>query len=387
MKIIKKIFFTLLFVALLTHIVLYFTGNTHLYKAISCTYLVGNTGPSIDEYKKFEFDTVNISQPQPWNFSEKNNTYTLSAEQEKIFSENSTAAYLVIKNDSIIFEKYWENYNEQSHTNSFSVAKTFTAFAIGVAIKEGKIKSVNDKVIDYLPELKGAFANEITIHHLLNMTAGINFDESYDHPLGFMAKVYYGKNIKELTYSYKSSLTPGSMFYYQGGNTLLLSYIIEKVSNTPISKYFEEKIWKSIGAENMAFWSKDNVGTVKSYCCFYSNARDFARIGKLMLDTGKWKGNEIIPKKFMLQAFQPVNVPDASGKNVDYYGYQLWMTTHKNKQIYFARGIKGQYVFVIPEDRLIVVRLGKKRSDTYVNGHPSEIYEYLNTAFAIANAK
>jgi CubicO group peptidase (beta-lactamase class C family) len=219
------------------------------------------------------------------------------------------------------------------------------------------------------------------------MTAGINFDESYDHPLGFMAKTYYGKNIKELTFSYQSTLTPGSMFYYQGGNTLLLSYIIEKVSNTPISKYFEEKIWNSIEAENVAFWSKDNIGTVKSYCCFYSNARDFARIGKLMLDTGKWNGEEIIPKDFMLQAFQPVNTPDASGKNVDFYGYQLWMTTHKNKQIYFARGIKGQYIFVIPENNLIVVRLGKKRSDTYVNGHPSEIYEYLNTALSIANTK
>ncbi|NUM49858.1 MAG: serine hydrolase [Flavobacteriales bacterium] len=384
MKTLKKIFLALLIIAALLHITLYLSGNTHLYKAIVSTYLAGQTGPSIDEYQKFDFDTIKTNTPTPWNVSKTYNTYQLTEEQENIFSENQTAAFLVIKNDSIVFEKYWEKYNEHSHTNSFSVAKTFTALAVGVAIKEGKIKSVNDKAIRYLPELKGSFANEITLHHLLNMTAGINFDESYDHPLGFMAKVYYGKNIKDLTFTYQSVLKPGSTFYYQGGNTLLLSYIIERVSGMPISNYFEEKIWKPIGAEQPAFWSKDNQGTIKAYCCFYSNARDFARIGKLILHTGWWDGKEIIPKNFMLQAFQPVNTPDASGQTVDFYGYQLWMTTYQNRPIYFARGIKGQYIFVIPNENLIVVRLGKKRSDEYINGHPSEIYKYLNTAFSIA---
>lgn len=372
----------LLFVTL--HVGLYITGNTHLYKAITSTYLVGETGPGIDDLQKFPYHTLPLSEPQEWAVSSRYNTYQLQEAQEAVFAENQTAAFLVLKNDSLIFEKYWNGYTETSQTNSFSIAKTFTALAVGAAISDGLIGSVQDKAIQYLPELQGTYASEITIQHLLQMCSGMNFDESYDYALGYMAKAYYGSDVRKLTFSYKAETKPGTLFYYQGGNTLLLSFIVEKVSGMSFSRYFEQRIWSRLKPEQSAYWSTDKKETVKAYCCFYASARDFARVGKLLLDSGYRMEENIIPTQFLQEAVQPVLLPDASGNRVDYYGYQMWMTTIADKPVYYARGIKGQYIFVIPHAGVVAVRTGKLRSKTYRNNQPSEIFDYVETALQIA---
>ena len=309
------------------------------------------------------------------NYNKKNNEEILD-EIEKY----DPAALLVVKNDKIIFEKYWDDYNENSLTNSFSVAKTFIGLLIGIAIDEGKINSVDDPVGNYLPEYIDS--PELTIKDLLTMSSGINFDESYSSPFGHMAKAYYGTDIKKLNEDYKLTNPPGKSWIYLGGNTIILSFILEKVAGTSVSEYMSEKVWRQIGAKNAALWSLDRKdGLEKAYCCFYSNARDFARIGKLYLNKGLWNKRRIISEDYVKASTTAAYyLKDRNGKPVDFYGYQMWMTYYNDLDIFYARGIKGQFIIVIPEKNIVIVRLGHDRGPRLPNNHPSDFYSYIDLA-------
>lgn len=379
MKTLKKILVGLIIFLALASSIIFLTGNKHLFKAIATTYLVGKTGPSIDEYDIFENRTVEVGSPQPWAVSStynKKSNETLHAEIEKY----KPAAFLVIKNDSIVFEEYWDGYDENSLTNSFSMAKSYIGMLIGIALDEGKINSIDDPVANYLPQYKDH--PELTIKHLLTMSSGINFDESYTSPFGHMAKAYYGKDIEKLNENYTVTETPGEIFRYLGGNTIILSFILEKVTGQTVSEYMSEKVWQPLGAQNPALWNLDHKdGREKAYCCFYSNARDFARIGKLYLNNGLWNDQRIISEDYVTASTCPAYyLKDGNGNLVDYYGYQIWTTYYKDMDIFFFRGIKGQYTIVIPDKNIIVVRLGKERSKEFVNNNPSDLYTYIDFA-------
>ena len=125
-----------------------------------------------------------------------------------------------------------------------------------------------------------------------------------------------------------------------------------------MSEYASEKLWQPLGAEHPALWSTDkNNGNEKAFCCFNSNARDFARIGQLMLDSGKWKGMPIIDSAFYVQSVTACNIPDDDGLDCDYYGYQWWIRP-EFPGVFYARGILGQYIIVIPSKKTVLVRLG-----------------------------
>lgn len=379
MKLLKKIILSIVLLLLIASVLAVVTGNKHLFKAVSTTYLVGKTGPSIDEYAIFENRTVKADKHQPWkisaNFNKTENPILL-----KQIEALNPAAFLVVKQSELVYEKYWDTFNENSLTNSFSVAKTFTALLIGIAIDEGKINSVDDAVGDYLPEYKSN--PELKIKHLLTMSSGINFDESYQSPFGHMAKAYYGTDLKKLNEPYSVTEEPGKTFRYLGGNTLILSFILEKVTGTTISDYMSEKVWKPIGAKNDALWNLDHKnGVEKAYCCFYSNAQDFARIGQLYLNKGKWNGQTIVTEKYINASITPnYNLKDENGKVVDFYGYQLWTAYYKNMDVFYARGIKGQYIIVIPEKQLVIVRLGHERGKKLPNYHPEELFSHIDFA-------
>jgi len=379
MKNIKKIVLSIIIVIGLTFTLIVFTGNSHLFKAVASTYLKGRTGPSIDEHHLFESRKIEAGNYQPWNISRNYNKVkndSLLKEMEKY----QPAALLIVKNDSICYEEYWDNYSENSLTNSFSVAKTFIGLLIGIAIDEGKINSVEDPVADYLPQYKEH--TELKIKHLLTMSSGINFDEDYNSPFGHMAKAYYGTDIKKLNNNYTVTEVPGKTWRYLGGNTIILSLILEEVTGMSISEYMSEKVWQPIGAKNDALWSLDHKdGLEKAYCCFYSNARDFARIGKLYLNHGLWNGQRIITEKYIDAATcSAYYLKEENGKPVDFYGYQIWITYYKDIDIFYARGIKGQYIIVLPEKDIVIVRLGHQRAPNLENNHPADLYDYIDFA-------
>ena len=379
MKLLKKVLLGIVIVIALVAILAVVTGNSHLFKAVSSTYLKGHAGPSIDEHAIFESRTVAVGEYQPWELGEFYNKI-YDKDLLKDIEAFDPAAFLVVKHNKIVYEKYWNGYDENSLTNSFSVAKTFIGLLIGIAIDEGKINSIDDPVANYLPEYKNH--PELTIKNLLTMSSGINFDESYTSPFGHMAKAYYGTDIKKLNEDYAVTETPGETWRYLGGNTIILSFILEKVTKMTISEYMSEKVWQPIGAKNAALWSLDKKdGREKAYCCFYSNARDFARIGQLYLNGGLWNDKRIVTEKYVeASTCSAYYLKAKNGTPVDFYGYHLWLTYYKDMDIYYARGIKGQFIIVIPERQLVIVRLGNERSNELINNHPSDLFTYIDFA-------
>jgi CubicO group peptidase (beta-lactamase class C family) len=379
MKFLRRLLVGIISIIVLASLLAIITGNSHLFKAITTTYLVGKTGPSIDEHDIFESRQVAVGTYQAWEVDPLYNKYfnkELHIEIEKL----NPAALVIVKHNKLIYEEYWDAYDENSLTNSFSVAKTFIGLLIGIALDEGKINSVDDPVANYLPEYKDH--PELTIKHLLTMSSGINFDESYKSPFGHMAKAYYGTDIKKLNESYTVTETPGETWRYLGGNTIILSFILEKATGKTISEYMSEKVWKPIGAKNPALWSLDKKdGREKAYCCFYSNAQDFARIGQLYLNKGLWNNQRIITEKYIDESTNAAyTLKDDKNKPVDFYGYQIWTDFYKEMDVFYARGIQGQFIIMIPDRQLVIVRLGHERGPNLENHHPSDLYTYIDFA-------
>ena len=278
----------------------------------------------------------------------------------------------------MLYEKYWDDYSDSSLSGSFSVAKSITSLLVGAAVKEGKIKSVDETIGNYLPEFKEGLAARIKIKDLLTMSSGSNWDEAYANPFSITTEAYYGSNLYKAATGVKIKKEPGTYHEYKSGDTELLGLIVEKATGKSLSQFAGEKLWQPLGARHPALWSTDRKdGVEKAYCCFNSNARDFARIGQLMLDSGRWKGNAIIDMDYYKQSVTPCKIPDDSGLPCTYYGYQWWITPN-DSHIFYARGILGQYVIVIPAKRMVIVRLGHKRSGKRINGLGEEVNALIN---------
>lgn len=353
------------------------SGKTYLFKAIYYNFA------GIDDYKIFDNNTVPAGNAQPWPVSNAYNKITSPDDLNQLLAELKTVAVVVIKNDSLLYEKYWDGYSDSSLSNSFSVAKSITSLLIGTAIKEGKIKSVDEPVGNYLPEFKEGLAAKLRIKDLLTMSSGSNWDESYANPLSVTTESYYGSDLYKTATGVKIVKEPGTYHSYKSGDTELLGLILEKATGKPISAYASEKLWQPLGAEHPAKWSTDREdGSEKAFCCFNTNARDFARLGQLMLDSGKWKGNTIIDSVYYAQSITGCNIPDEEGEPCNYYGYQWWIRP-AFPGVFYARGILGQYIIVIPSKQIVLVRLGHKRSGERINGAPKEIDALINWGMSL----
>jgi len=385
MKFFKKFLWGLLVILVVLNLAILVTGHSYLYKGVWNTYLKGRSGASIDEYQIFHNSEVKAGNYQPWAISNHYNQKELSVAQRGAMEELETIAYLVIKDDSILHEQYWDDHHDSSFTNSFSMAKSIVSILIGVAIEEEKIKSVDQPVSDFLEGFDEGLAAKLTIKHLLTMSSGMNFDEGYKSPFAFPAKGYYGTDLMGLVSKYEVTEEPGSIFEYRSGNTQLLGFILEKATGKKISDYASEKLWKPLGAKHSALWSLDKEGgSEKAFCCFNSNARDFARLGQLYLNNGKWNGEQIIPISYVQQSITVADLTDFNGEKNNRYGYQWWMLSYKQHDVFYARGVLGQYVFIIPDERLVVVRLGHKRVIKEGALHPPDVFMYLDAAFKIS---
>lgn len=375
MKKLWKITIYFLGIAILLNAIILLSGNQHLYKGIANTYLKGKKGPDIDEYQIFE--NRKIASKNPQSFAVKQNNFELSTEQEEYLKKLETIGLLVVKNDTIVFEKYWKGYSQNSVTNVFSAAKSVVSMLIGAAIKDGLIKSVNQKAKEFLPEYETTLG-EVTIKDLLQMTSGINFDESYTNPFAFPAKAYYTNDLRSLMHNYQPQEPPGTRWKYKGGDTQFLAFILEKITGKTVSEYAQEKLWSPLGMSGDAYWSLDDEnGVEKASCCINSNPRDFAKLGLLMLKMGNYNGFQIIDSSFVKESITPVNTPDENNKKVNYYGYQWWLYPKENETIFYARGILGQYLIVIPTQNIVIVRFGKKREKANIEGHPKDFFEYI----------
>jgi len=216
------------------------------------------------------------------------------------------------------------------------------------------------------------------------MSSGLNWKEDYYNPIGQTAEAYYGNNLKSLMINLKCINPPGKIFKYHSSCTQLLTFILEKATGKTISKYTSEKLWKPMGAKHPALWNTDQEkGDEKGFCCINSNARDFARIGKLYMHFGNWNGNQILDSSYVKRAILTSDLLDENGKKNKKYGYQFWIANYKNMHVYYARGFHGQYTICIPEKNIIIVRLGKSDGNLLDNGHFDSFYTFVDAALQI----
>ena len=357
----------------------YVLNLEYFIKGIRVVYLNGQTTVFIDDLKYFDYETIKANDEKfPWNESE-NVVDTFSDEFEQINKEFGTVAYIVIHKDTVIAEKYYKGYSSNSSSNSFSMAKTLVSMMMGKALELGYINSLDDKVVDYIPELKGECASEVRIIDLATMTSGLDWDEGTSDPFSPVAKQYFVSDVEELMLNQPIIEKPGEKNHYSSGNTQLLSILIERASGIKTDKFFENEIWSKINPDNDAYWQIDSKkkGNIKSFCCFHSNARDFSRLGKLYLNYGKWNGNQIIDSTFIKSSMKPFL------DNFDAYGIGLWLKKHKDLNVSLMSGHQGQYVIMIPEKELIITRLGQRDIDLGGPGVSGDVLTYIDEALKL----
>jgi len=308
----------------------------------------------------------------PFHFQKGNNappfdslTVTAKGQKKRIQFEdylerNKTVAFLIIQNDSIKYEQYFANYDESSTVASFSMAKSILSMLIGAAIEDGFVQSTKEPVTNYLPEFKKNGFDKITIEHLLDMSSGIKFNESYASPFGQAASFYYGTNLRKEVGKMKLIHEPGTHFSYSSGDTQVLGLVLSAaLKDKTITQYLSEKIWQPLGMEYDASWSKDRKknGVEKTFCCLNAKARDFAKLGRLYLNKGNWNGQQIISEEWVNQSI----IPDEENGGGGFYENQWWL---KEDGTYAAEGILGQYIHISPQQNMIIVRLGKNYGKT-----------------------
>lgn len=371
--------------ALLVHFALVVSGNGHVYRALQKTVFQGRLGPDILEYLGDPQREVAAGHAQPWPISARFNLRRLTDAELAYHRQFESVAFAVIHRDSLMFEQYWDGFDATMRSNSFSMSKSVVAAALGAALAEGKISNVDEPLHHYLPQYNHGQAAHITLRHLLTMSSGIDFGENYINPFGFVAKANYGDNLEVHMLNRWPLEQPGTTFTYQSGNTQLLAMAVEAATRTPIATYVSNKIWQPLGAEHSATWSLDSEnGMEKAFCCLNATALDFARLAKLYADGGRWRGVQLIPSYYVDQALKPTLVKDAEGTPCLHYGFQWWLGEHRSSPFFMMRGKSGQYVICLPQQDLILVRLGRHRdrSDTTAN-HPMDVYRYLDMALRI----
>ena len=265
-------------------------------------------------------------------------------------AEFRASGVLVIKNGKIVLERYALGRQPTERWTSFSVAKSVTSTLIGAAIKDGKIKSLDDPVTNYIAELKGSAYDGVTVRQLITMTSGVKWNEDYADPKSDVAKVglaVIDPGVNPVV-SYMRRLPreapPGSKFVYKTGETDLAGILLSNAVGKPLSQYLSEKIWKPYGMEQDGVWVTDVAGHERGGCCISMTLRDYGRFGLFTLDSGRIGEHSILPKGWMKDATSPhVTEPP--------YGYFWWLTDGG----YEAEGIFGQTVSVFPADHLVIV--------------------------------
>ena len=283
----------------------------------------------------------------------------------EFLSKTSTNAFLVLRDGVITYEWYNKSTNEHSKLPSYSMAKTLTSIMIGQLIADGKIKE-SDTFVKFFPRFKtGGSFDKVTIKDLLDMKAGVGVSDNYPTgPAGWgvaIAQMYATTDLNFfMEHNRKMSWDPGTKAEYRSVDTQMLGFIIKKVTGTTVSDYFSKHVWQLVGAQDSAFWNVDHVGGLeKTFCCFNATARDWARIGQLILDNGASKvGNaNLINANWMARLEQPMTTLDHGWG----YSAQIW---HPYPGILMMLGLHGQYIFIDPSTHTAIVKLSDEPTDS-----------------------
>ena len=378
MTFLKKFLLWFAIVLIVLASALYVTGYGYIVSAVGKVYFHGHTTAFLNDYTEFENRTIPKSHvPQPWPISKEYNRVKPTEELQRWHQKLGTVAFLIIKNDSIWNESYYDGYDKNSKSNSFSMAKSIVTASMEKAIMQGKIKNLDQKVSDFFTQFSKGKAAQLTVGDLSSMASGLNWDESYYSPFSVTTRAYYGTELQKVILGLKCVDEPGKSYKYLSGNTELLAMVIEKATGKSLAEYVSENFWEPMGAENIALWQTDHKdGIVKAYCCVASCARDFARFGKLYEHKGKWNGQQLLDSSFVAKSTTP------RFKSSPEYGYGWWLSNYKGKKIFYMRGHLGQYVIVIPQDQIIITRLGNRHQrSTTGSPHSDDFFAYIDETY------
>ena len=386
-KILKRLKRSLLFITsflLGAVLLLWITGNGYLLKGIKETYLVGRTGPGIYDSIVFPLRTAkHTNKPEKWPLREQH--AKLSAEESSELAAIQTTSFLVIENGEIILEEYFGEHTASTRSNTFSAAKSFIGLSVGIAKDKGFISSFDDTISNYLPfEIRGA--EQVTIRHLLAMSSDLNWSESGANPFSDNAKAYYGNTLSDVMESTSFGEKPGKNFNYSSGNSQLLGYILKEATGMKPTDFVEKYIWSKVSSENDLSWSLDDEGGMeKAFCCIYATTRDYAKFGKLLLNEGKWGSETLIDSSTLAELTSPFS------NETPQYGLHFWLLDDPEHPAFYARGILGQYIIVIPSLEMVVVRTGHQRKEKYARSkndykslHPKDLFDYISIAKRLA---
>ena len=354
----------------------------YIFKGIRTVWLTGNNTAFISDYKYFDNREIIASNPQPWLIHKQYNQIEASKKLKEINKKRKTKSFLVIKNDSIVFEKYYDGYSDSSISNSFSVTKSIVVSMLWKAIMLGDVKGIDQPVSDFFDEYKVGLASKLTVGNLASMSSGMDWSEEYYTPINVTAESYFTKDLRPLMLKRKIVNEPGKSFKYLSGDTQLLGMVIEKATNSTLSDFLEKHFWNPMGAENNALWqidSKDN-GMEKAYCCFSATARDFARFGKLYINKGMWGEAKIIDSMYVNLSLKPVF------ENSTDYGYGWWLYEFEDKKVFTMNGHRGQFVISFPDENIIIVRQGENIDKVEDGKGTSDIKHYMSEGYKIASS-
>ena len=347
--------------------IIYLCDVSYLFHGVRCTYLRGENSAQIDDNVFFHSRVVSAKKPFEIPFSSSFDQNELSDSLDSVLKKSKSVAFLVVKNDSVLVERYWGGFGKESLTNSFSMAKSIVSLLIGCAIQDGYIESVDQSIFDFLPELTPFNGNDVTIKHLLEMSSGFDWLENYKRPISVTAKAYYGSNLKDLVLNRRFVSPPGKEYVYNSGNTQLLGVVLERAVGKSVSSFASDFLWSKLGAKNDAKWTLDYKGGVeKTFCCFNSTARDFSKVGLLMLKKGvSVSGEKVLSPEYIDWLLKVPFLKDGEdvGETVDFYSNGWWVADVLEKRVFYARGFLGQYLVVIPDLNLVFVRLGKHENE------------------------
>ena len=286
---------------------------------------------------------------------------------DRFLEDNFTTAFLIIKEDTILYEDYFNGHQRDTYCKSFSISKNVISALLGIAISENKIKNVNEPITNYIPEIKDKRLNKLTIKQCLMGTSGLKFNRGGLFPWHDDARVYYSGNISNLLTKIQYHKEPGTIFKTDEFSPHLLAWILERGTGKKVQDYPQEKIWEPLGMEYPALWvlDRNEDGFVVANSGLTARPIDFAKFGRLYLYSGNWNGNQIIPNDWILES----TIPDTSKNTITtwgnlYYKYMWWGKIKDRYNFDFeARGHFSQRIYVSPSKNVIVLRFGTKQGE------------------------
>ncbi len=332
--------------------VIYLAGYGYIFKAAALNLKKGAVTPSIDDEEKFPSRPVPNLKAEPWEKDPQYNSSTLSEEILNELKKTRASSLLVVKNGKLLHEQYWKDHDFSSLMNSFSMAKGVLSILVGCAIDDGYLESEDQLVSTLFPKYAESFyGKHLTVRHLMTMQAGFDWIEEYRHPFAENSKQYFVEDLAGQAFNIDFIEMPGTRYEYQSVAAQLLGLVLRKAVHQDLATYLSEKIWKPLDMEFPAKWSTDEKGVEKAFCCIHATARDFARLGQLIMQNGRWKGKQLISKDYCQRMLTPTPENDA-------FCFTVWADDENEIKSRFFYGFLGQFIIMIPEQNMVIVKTG-----------------------------